>query len=64
MTQQKILESLLRTLRIVKSFYNNFEQVEKVVESMHRLHVEILDVKLVVQKCREKYRTLHVCNLV
>ena len=54
MMRQKIFENLLRILRIVESFYDNFEQVEKIIESTHRFNVKILIVKLIIQECYER----------
>ena len=48
MMKQKILENLLRTLRIIKSFCDNFEQIEKNIELTHRLNVKILIVELII----------------
>ena len=52
--RQKIFENLLKILRIIKNFYNNFEQIEKIIESTHRFNIKIFIVELIIQKCYEK----------
>ena len=64
MMKQKIFKNLLKILRIVKNFYNNFEQIKKIVESTHRFRAKTLDVESIIQRYREKYRALHVCNFI
>ena len=46
--RQKIFENLLKILRIVKNFCDNFEQVEEIIESTHRFNVKVFIVELII----------------